>query len=116
QDLNPFIQNPGDYFKNIITLNWFGFSFSDTNNFYIKRNYENWVNNQGSAPHGAQLINGMVVDDTGLPLPGANVIVKGTTRGTQTDFDGYFEIYAAPNEELQFSYVGFGTTSTVVRA
>ncbi|WP_179377229.1 VIT domain-containing protein [Winogradskyella wichelsiae] len=42
----------------------------------------------------------------GLPLPGASVIVKGTNRGGQTDFDGKFALNAAPNETLVFSFVG----------
>ncbi|REE08123.1 TonB-linked SusC/RagA family outer membrane protein [Winogradskyella pacifica] len=43
----------------------------------------------------------------GLPLPGASVIVKGTSRGQQTDFDGQFSIRANENDILIFSYVGF---------
>ncbi|WP_458626362.1 VIT domain-containing protein [Winogradskyella sp. PC D3.3] len=42
----------------------------------------------------------------GLPLPGASVIVKGTSRGAQTDFDGNFVINASPNEILVVSYIG----------
>lgn len=41
------------------------------------------------------------------PLPGASVLVKGTNRGAQTDFDGNFTIEAASNESLFISYVGF---------
>lgn len=33
-------------------------------------------------------VSGTVSDESGLPLPGVNIIVKGTTNGTQTDFDG----------------------------
>ncbi|WP_179316248.1 SusC/RagA family TonB-linked outer membrane protein [Winogradskyella undariae] len=56
----------------------------------------------------------------GLPLPGASVIVKGTSRGQQTDFDGKFSVKANENDILIFSYVGFvsiekkvGTSSVV---
>jgi hypothetical protein len=35
-----------------------------------------------------KIISGTVSDESGLPLPGVNIIVKGTTTGTQTDFDG----------------------------
>lgn len=42
----------------------------------------------------------------GLPLPGVSVIVNGTTRGAQTDFDGKYTIKAAPGEVLLFSFVG----------
>ena len=42
----------------------------------------------------------------GLPLPGASVIVKGTSRGQQTDFDGKFTILVNPGDVLVISYVG----------
>ncbi|MCB0464331.1 MAG: SusC/RagA family TonB-linked outer membrane protein [Aequorivita sp.] len=52
-------------------------------------------------------ITGTVTDDTGLPLPGANVIVKGTSSGTQSDFDGNYTVSANVGQTLVFSYVGF---------
>lgn len=52
---------------------------------------------------------GTVNDSQGLPLPGANVIVKGTKNGTQTDFDGNYNINARLGSVLNFSYVGFET-------
>ena len=54
----------------------------------------------------AQQISGSVTDDTG-PLPGASVVVEGTTTGTTTDFDGNFTIDASSNAVLMFSYVGY---------
>ena len=51
-------------------------------------------------------ITGQVTDQSG-PLPGATVIVKGTTNGTQTDFDGYYTINASKGNILVFSYIGF---------
>lgn len=57
---------------------------------------------------------GTVADDTGLPLPGANVIIKGTSKGTQTDFDGNYKIETKPNDVLIFSYVGFETKELTV--
>ncbi|SIS50536.1 TonB-linked outer membrane protein, SusC/RagA family [Zobellia uliginosa] len=52
-------------------------------------------------------ITGTVLDSSGLPLPGANVIVKGTTIGTQTDFDGNYSLNAEDGAILVFSYIGF---------
>ncbi len=52
-------------------------------------------------------ITGTVTDDMGAPLPGANVLVKGTTNGTQTDFDGNYTITANDTDVLVFSYIGF---------
>ncbi|MEA1784598.1 TonB-dependent receptor [Arenibacter sp. GZD96] len=55
----------------------------------------------------AQTITGSVSDSSG-PLPGANVIVKGTSNGTQTDFDGNYALDGVPNNAtLVFSYIGF---------
>lgn len=52
-------------------------------------------------------ITGTVTDDTGMPLPGANIIIKGTSTGTQSDFDGLYSISASVGQTLQFTYVGF---------
>ena len=51
-------------------------------------------------------VSGTVSDNTGLPLPGVSVLVKGTKTGTQTDFDGKYTIKAAPSQTLVFSYIG----------
>lgn len=53
------------------------------------------------------LITGTVLDDTGEPLPGVNIVVQGTTSGTQTDFDGKFTIRADKGDVLELSYIGF---------
>ncbi|MCJ7466890.1 MAG: SusC/RagA family TonB-linked outer membrane protein [Maribacter sp.] len=51
-------------------------------------------------------ISGMVTDQDGLPLPGVNIVVEGTTNGTQTDFDGNYSINAAVGQSLLFTYIG----------
>ncbi|WP_394364089.1 SusC/RagA family TonB-linked outer membrane protein [Aequorivita lipolytica] len=61
-------------------------------------------------------ISGMVADDTGLPLPGVNIIIKGTSTGTQSDFDGNYTIDAAMGQTLIYSYVGFETQEKAVGA
>ncbi|NNL79423.1 MAG: SusC/RagA family TonB-linked outer membrane protein [Flavobacteriaceae bacterium] len=60
-------------------------------------------------------ISGTVSDDTG-PLPGVNIIVKGTSTGTQTDFDGNYSISAAAGDVLVFSFVGYTTVERNVGA
>ncbi|HEY9185430.1 MAG TPA: SusC/RagA family TonB-linked outer membrane protein [Salegentibacter sp.] len=56
-----------------------------------------------------QTITGTVTDEDGLPLPGVNVLVKGTSAGTQTDFDGNYSITADQGDVLVFSFVGLET-------
>ena len=58
-------------------------------------------------------VSGTVTEDNG-PLPGANVIIKGTSTGTQTDFDGNYSIQASPTDVLVFSFVGFSTQEVTV--
>ena len=53
---------------------------------------------------------GMVVDQNDEPLPGASVVIKGTTMGTTTDFDGKFSINVSQGDVLVVSYVGFSTS------
>ena len=63
-----------------------------------------------STPIEQNTINGTVLDKNGAPLPGANILEKGTTNGTQTDFDGNFSIDVADeNASLVVSYIGFKT-------
>lgn len=60
-----------------------------------------------------RVVSGTVLDNAGIPLPGINVIVKGTKSGTQTDFDGKFSIKASSNQTLIFSYIGMKTQEVV---
>ena len=52
-------------------------------------------------------ITGKVIDNTGMPIIGANVVIKGTTNGTITDMDGNFTLDGAAGSVLSISYVGF---------
>ena len=54
-------------------------------------------------------VKGLVKDNTGEPIIGANVVVKGTTNGTITDFDGNFEFKANPGETIVISFIGYQT-------
>ncbi|MDO4948895.1 MAG: TonB-dependent receptor [Bacteroidales bacterium] len=60
-------------------------------------------------------VKGVVKDGTGQPVIGANVMVKGSTNGTITDFDGNYTIQnVASNATLVFSFVGYVNTEVVV--
>lgn len=54
-----------------------------------------------------KVVNGVVVDATGMPVIGANVMEKGTTNGTITDMDGKFSLEVDKDATLIFSYIGF---------
>ena len=57
---------------------------------------------------GQAKITGEVVDETNQPLPGASIVVKGTTNGTSTDFDGKFTLQAEANSgTIVISFIGF---------
>ena len=58
-------------------------------------------------------ISGTVSDETG-PLPGVSVVIKGTSTGTETDFDGNYHINAKTGDVLVFRYVGMDTKSVTV--
>ena len=52
-------------------------------------------------------ISGNVSDEEGVPLPGVNVVIKGSDTGTSTDFDGNYSISVSDSDVITFSYVGF---------
>ena len=54
-------------------------------------------------------VTGSVLDETGLPLPGATVLEQGTSNGTTTDFDGNFSIEIAEGSNLEISFIGYAT-------
>lgn len=96
-----------------VELFWFGFDFNYPSRFTGSQSYKKQIS---ATPSNASTVYGIITDDAGLPLPGANVVIKGTSRGTQSDFDGYYSIEVAPGEELEFSYVGFDSQSVVVKS
>lgn len=57
---------------------------------------------------------GKITDASDVPVIGANIVVLGTTRGVQSDFDGNYSISVSTGETLQFSYIGFETQSIVI--
>jgi TonB-linked outer membrane protein, SusC/RagA family len=61
-------------------------------------------------------ISGTVMDQDGLPLPGTNILIKGTNTGVQTDFDGNYSIQAANGDVLVFSYLGYQSLEIKVEA
>lgn len=61
-------------------------------------------------------VTGRVTGKTGLPLPGVNVLEKGTANGTITDIDGNYSMEVEKGKTLMFSYIGFTTRQVVVES
>ncbi len=114
--LKSFIQprpNISGVLKNYHQLRWFGFDFG--NSTYKNRSYINHLSlNKTNKPHIKGTISGIITDNSGVSLPGVNVLVAGTDIGTQTDFDGYYSINAPIGSEIVLSYVGFVTAGITV--
>ncbi len=98
----------------------------NTNNFkpnlepkylnFVSRNYRNTsAVSRSNYKYNPTLrsVSGIVTDDSGEVLPGVNVVQKGTSNGTQTDFDGQYRLNIEGNggQDLVFSYLGFDTQS-----
>ena len=54
-----------------------------------------------------KMVRGTVLDETGEPVPGANVVIKGTSNGTITNLDGAFSLSAKDNDVLVISFIGY---------
>ncbi|BFP40137.1 TonB-dependent receptor [Flavobacteriaceae bacterium GF1] len=89
----------------LVSVFFLNFSFS---NHSHKENSEYFTSSTALKGPLQQTITGTVVDDAGVPLPGATVIEKGTSNGAQTDFDGNFSLEVSDaNATLVVSYIGF---------
>ncbi|GGW45990.1 SusC/RagA family TonB-linked outer membrane protein [Arenibacter certesii] len=61
-----------------------------------------------------QSISGVVIDDNNMPLPGASVVLMGTTQGVVADFDGKFNIEASEGDVIMVSYIGYETKQITI--
>jgi TonB-dependent SusC/RagA subfamily outer membrane receptor len=94
-------------------LNWFGFYFGDGH--YTRQQYLRSSNSAKSIVKTSfnksietGTVKGNIVSTIdGLAVPGVDVIIKGTTKKTQTDFDGDFELKAKNGDVLTFSFLGY---------
>lgn len=61
-----------------------------------------------------QIIKGVIIDENNVPLPGVNVLIKNSTIGTSSDFNGKYQINASLGDVLLFSSIGFKTKEMLV--
>lgn len=110
-------QNTGVDWNNVKLV----FSNGDPNQSSVTPELETWRLNyarntifRGKRIMGKGIVSGLVYDNSG-PLPGASVIVQGTTIGTQTDFDGRYSLTLPTGAtDLVVSYVGFETQTVPI--
>lgn len=92
--------------QNSLSSGDFNFEFSTNNTIVIKgRIKENRIQ---------QTISGNVSDQNGAPLADVTVLIKGTKKGTSTDFDGNYELQAKTGDVLTFAYLGFKTQTVTI--
>jgi TonB-linked SusC/RagA family outer membrane protein len=60
-------------------------------------------------------IKGKVIDENGLPIPGASILIKGTTKATSSDMDGNYQLKADSNGTLVFSFVGYAKVQEAIK-
>ena len=61
-----------------------------------------------------KLVSGVVTDQKQLPIPGVNVVIKGSNSGVVTDMDGNYAIQAKPSDTIVFSFIGMKTVNRLV--
>jgi len=60
-------------------------------------------------------VSGKVIDENGLPIPGTTIIIKGTSKATSSDIDGHYQLKAAADGTLVFSFIGYASTQEAIK-
>ncbi|MBT9188266.1 SusC/RagA family TonB-linked outer membrane protein [Zobellia russellii] len=95
----------GELLNRCATLTDLEFRFDDSGSIFLQKSPKTVPNKIVQQP-----ITGTVTDSGGVPLPGANIVEKGTTNGVTADFDGNFSMKTSNNDAiLVVSYIGFAT-------
>ncbi len=112
-DLKKGVIKAGDLLDKALSPISFTYDFTDGGTIVVKKMPVDSSNSDPNilADQNMQFqVSGTVTDNEGTPLPGANILEKGTTNGIQVDFDGNFTIAVEDeNAVLVVSYVGFAT-------
>ncbi|XMO85396.1 TonB-dependent receptor [Algibacter sp. AS12] len=101
--------------KSIVVCSFFIFKgYAGSKTSVYASDFKAIESNEVSSSFEQTEITGTVQDGQGVPLPGVNILVKGTNRGVQTDFDGNFAVVAAKGDVLVLSYIGFKKQELVI--
>lgn len=95
--------------EKVLEKSHFNFELTENNTIIIN---EVKVEN---IPIQENVISGTIKDEGGLPLPGVNILIEGTTKGTQTDFDGNYSITAKKGDVFKISYLGYKTQTMTIQ-
>ena len=60
-------------------------------------------------------VTGTIIDESGVPIPGVNVLVQGTSKGVVADFDGNFSIEVSVGDMLEISFLGMETQNITIK-
>ena len=71
--------------------------------------------NPPKVPDQTMTVTGTVTDQDNIPLGGVSIVIKGSTKGVSTNFDGEYEIEASEGDILVFSYIGFSSREISVK-
>ncbi|MBP3518255.1 MAG: TonB-dependent receptor [Parabacteroides sp.] len=82
--------------------------------YQFENNYITLVQEKQIVTQDKKRISGKIVDSTGEPVIGANIVEKGTTNGTITDLDGNFTLEVSPKSTLLVSYIGYAPQEVAV--
>ncbi|GAB6123403.1 SusC/RagA family TonB-linked outer membrane protein [Dysgonomonas termitidis] len=123
EDINKYVANKVTIVANNISVNdAISRTLNNSNLQYTQRGNNVAISEKPAQSHSQSHVQtqqnprrtGTVTDNTGGPLIGVSITIKGTSTGTVTDVDGKFSIQAKPGDTMQFSYVGFSTKTIII--
>jgi len=109
--LNNSYPSSNSIYKTFTKMNHFGFGLS----YNVKSEYKSYLYSKIIRTGKDMTISGVVVDETNMPLPGATIVIRGTSTGVSTDFDGLYNIDVKKGDILVYSYVGYADKEIVVQ-
>tara|TARA_R110002050_G_scaffold121429_1_gene239782 strand:- start:60023 stop:63346 length:3324 start_codon:yes stop_codon:yes gene_type:complete len=117
-DLKKGVIKAGELLDKCLSPIRFTYNFTDGGTIIVKKKQAEAVNTGQTKLKDQNMqyqVNGTITDKEGIPLPGANILEKGTTNGTQADFDGNFTIKLDKEDAtLVISYIGFASKEVSV--